>query len=37
VQPQPLYLLISACWAIAALVVGSYIFLSREREFAVRL
>src|SRR4249920_991739 len=37
VQPRPLYLLISACWAIAALVVGSYVFLSREREFAVRL
>jgi teichoic acid transport system permease protein len=35
--PQPFYLLIAACWAIAALVVGGYIFLSREREFAVRL
>jgi|SRR5262245_5273182 len=35
--PQPIYLLISACWAIAALIVGSYVFLSREREFAVRI
>jgi teichoic acid transport system permease protein len=35
--PQPSYLLVSACWAVAALVVGGYIFLSREREFAVRL
>lgn len=36
-MPQASYLLLSACWGIVALVFGSYVFLSREREFAVRL
>ena len=36
-MPQTSYLLLSGGWAIVALVVGSYVFLSREREFAVRL
>lgn len=35
--PEPTYMLIAACWAVVAFVVGSYVFLSREREFAVRL
>lgn len=35
--PQPLYLLVSTIWAVAFLIVGAWVFLSREREFAVRL
>lgn len=35
--PQLSYLLVSIAWALGLLVVGSWIFLSREREFAVRL
>jgi ABC-type polysaccharide/polyol phosphate export permease len=35
--PTPKFLLWSAGWAVAALVVGGLFFISREREFAVRL
>jgi hypothetical protein len=30
-------MLTSCAWAIGTLLVGTYFFLSREREFAVRL
>lgn len=36
-SPTVSYMLVSTGWALALLVVGSWIFLSREREFAVRL
>lgn len=37
-QAPHLSSMISACaWAIGVLLIGSYFFLSREREFAVRL
>ena len=35
--PHALYLQLGAAWAAAALVVGLLFFVSREREFAVRL
>ena len=35
--PTPKFLLWSIGWSVAALVVGSLFFISREREFAVRL
>jgi ABC-type polysaccharide/polyol phosphate export permease len=35
--PDPAMLLAALGWALAALLVGSYVFLSREREFAVRI
>jgi teichoic acid transport system permease protein len=35
--PSPGYLAASLAWATAALVVGGLFFVSREREFAVRL
>ena len=35
--PQPSQLLIALGWAIGIFLIGSYFFLSREREFAVRL
>ncbi len=35
--PPPYVWLIAAAWALGALVVGCLIFISREREFAVRL
>jgi teichoic acid transport system permease protein len=35
--PSPGLLLLSLAWAIAAFVVGALLFISREREFAVRL
>ena len=35
--PQPLYLIVSVAWALLFLIVGAWVFLSREREFAVRL
>jgi ABC-type polysaccharide/polyol phosphate export permease len=35
--PSPGLLLLSLAWAIAAFVVGALVFISREREFAVRL
>jgi teichoic acid transport system permease protein len=37
VQPSAKYLELGAAWAVVALVVGSLFFISREREFAVRL
>jgi teichoic acid transport system permease protein len=36
-NPSPGLLLASLAWAIAALVVGALFFISREREFAIRL
>jgi ABC-type polysaccharide/polyol phosphate export permease len=36
-QPSPTFLLWGLVWALAALVVGGLFFMSREREFAVRL
>lgn len=35
--PQAAHLLQGAAWALGALVVGALFFVSREREFAVRL
>jgi ABC-type polysaccharide/polyol phosphate export permease len=35
--PNPHLMLAGAAWAVAALVVGMLFFISREREFAVRL
>lgn len=35
--PQSSSLLQSLAWALGVLIIGSYFFLSREREFAVRL
>ena len=35
--PPPHVWLISAGWALAALIAGCLLFVSREREFAVRL
>jgi teichoic acid transport system permease protein len=35
--PRPELMLAGAAWALAALVVGMLFFISREREFAVRL
>jgi ABC-type polysaccharide/polyol phosphate export permease len=35
--PSPEYLLLSVAWALVAFVVGVLYFVSREREFAVRL
>jgi len=37
VAPNPKLLLIALAWAVGALVVGSMLLMSREREFAVRL
>jgi teichoic acid transport system permease protein len=36
-QPRLAYLLIGGGWAVVVLLLGAYVFLSREREFAVRL
>jgi ABC-type polysaccharide/polyol phosphate export permease len=36
-SPSPGYIAASVAWAVAALVVGGLFFVSREREFAVRL
>jgi teichoic acid transport system permease protein len=37
VAPGP-YMLLAACgWAVVALLFGAYIFISRERDFAVRI
>jgi teichoic acid transport system permease protein len=36
-NPSPGLLLASLAWAVAALVVGALFFISREREFAIRL
>jgi teichoic acid transport system permease protein len=35
--PPPGYVLAGLAWAVAAFVVGALVFISREREFAVRL
>jgi ABC-type polysaccharide/polyol phosphate export permease len=35
--PSPGYLLGGAAWALVVAVLGGYLFLSREREFAVRI
>jgi teichoic acid transport system permease protein len=35
--PSVRLLLLSLAWAVGALVVGGLFFISREREFAVRL
>lgn len=35
--PEATYLLQGAAWAVGALLVGALFFVSREREFAVRL
>ena len=37
ITPPARLLLLSVAWAVAALVVGGLFFISREREFAVRL
>jgi teichoic acid transport system permease protein len=37
VSPSPVLLAASLGWAVAALASGSLLFISREREFAVRL
>jgi teichoic acid transport system permease protein len=37
VWPYPRLLITSSLWAVGLLVVGGWLFLSREREFAVRL
>jgi ABC-type polysaccharide/polyol phosphate export permease len=37
VRPRLEYFELGAAWAVVALVVGSLFFVSREREFAVRL
>jgi teichoic acid transport system permease protein len=36
-QPKATYLVWGLAWAVAVLVVGGLFFISREREFAVRL
>ena len=35
--PSAVYLLAASAWALVAFMVGAVVFLSREREFAVRL
>lgn len=37
ITPPPRMLLLSLAWAVVALVAGGLFFISREREFAVRL
>ncbi len=37
VTPSAGLLLASLAWAVAALVAGALFFISREREFAIRL
>jgi ABC-type polysaccharide/polyol phosphate export permease len=36
-NPSPAFLAAGFAWALAAFLVGAYFFISREREFAVRL
>jgi teichoic acid transport system permease protein len=36
-SPSPVLLLASLAWALAFFIVGALVFISREREFAVRL
>jgi teichoic acid transport system permease protein len=35
--PDPNLMLIGAAWAVFSLVVGALFFISRERDFAVRI
>ena len=35
--PPTAYFVQSAVWAVAAIIIGFLYFISREREFAVRL
>lgn len=35
--PDPMLLVWSAVWAIGGLIIGGWVFLAREREFAVRI
>ena len=37
VAPSPAMMAAGAAWAFGALIVGMLFFVSREREFAVRL
>ncbi len=37
VAPGPYMLLAATAWAVIALLFGAYIFISRERDFAVRI
>ena len=37
IAPDPADLAVGAAWAVAFFVAGSLFFISREREFAVRL
>jgi teichoic acid transport system permease protein len=36
-NPEPVLLAVSVCWAAASIVAGTLFFISREREFAIRL
>jgi teichoic acid transport system permease protein len=36
-SPPPILLAVSLCWAAASIVAGTLFFISREREFAIRL
>jgi hypothetical protein len=36
-SPSPAFLAWSLVWAVAAVTFGAVFFISREREFAVRL
>jgi hypothetical protein len=36
-SPSPVLLLASLAWALAFFIGGALVFISREREFAVRL
>ena len=36
-NPSPAFLAAGFAWAVATFVVGAFVFISREREFAVRL
>jgi teichoic acid transport system permease protein len=35
--PSPVYLFAAGAWALGFFLVGSIVFLARERDFAVRL
>lgn len=35
--PSPIVWFVMAGWAIASILIGGYVFLSRERDFAVRI
>jgi teichoic acid transport system permease protein len=36
-NPSPGFMALNLCWAVAAIVAGTLFFVSREREFAIRL